>query len=334
MMARVLAVGTRYLPALLSAVVSTEGASQTIDASPRGYVFAAIARGPNPANQTGTIANGRSGSLTWQLTGKQAAWLTVGPRQGTAPSQLTFSVNTAGMKAGTYFDTVRVVSNTATPPTDTIPVILRIVDPASPGGRLAVYDVEFTMTGYVGELNGAPQCKVRLNGTDRMVGTLVGVETSQSDDDVVYYGMLWRHTDIDYCLTRGRKRPGDDERVWCELRLKGWTAMEVEMTVHSDSLRGGYLKSQPRGYSHAELAENPANTCDPQETSDALNAYPKADDGGGGSPNGQQIDDLKGTDPTGRAISFVSGGVPRLRVGTFPSEPGTGWTLRVVRKVQ
>jgi len=334
MAAGVVTVGIRYLPALLGAVVSAEAASQTIEASPRGHVFAAIARGPNPANQTSTISNAGAGSLTWQLAGKQAAWLTVGPGQGTAPASLTFSVSTAGMKAGTYYDTVRVASNDPKTRTDTIPVILRIVDPTSPGGRLGVYDVEFTMTGYVGELNGAPQCKVRRNGTDRMVGTIVGVETTESDDDVVYYGMLWRHTDIDYCLTKGRKRPGDDERVWCELRIKGWTAEEVELTVNSDSLRGGWLKSQPRGYSHAELAENPANTCDPQETSDALNAYPKADDGGGGSPNGQQIDDLKGTDANGRPISFVSGGVPRLRVGTFPSEPGTGWTLRVIRKVQ
>jgi len=327
---RVFTAGTRYLPILLSAVISAESASQTIAASPRGHVFFAIVRGPNPANQTGTISNAGSGSLTWQLTGKQAAWLTVGPRQGTAPSPLTFSVSTVGMKAGTYYDTVRVVSNNATPPTDTIPVILRVVDPGVPNGRLAVYDVEFSMTGYVGELNGAPQCKVTLNGTDRMVGTVIGVETSESDEDVVYNGMVWRDTDIDYCLTKGRKRPGDDERVWCELRLRGWTAMEVEMTVHSDSARGGFLKSEPRGYSHAEIA---SNTCDPQETSDALNGYPNADDHGGGSPTGQQIDDEKGTDASGRPVFFVSGRVPRLRVGTFPPKE-TGWTLRVIRKVQ
>ena len=54
------------------------------------------------------------------------------------------------MKAGTYYDTVRVASNDPKTRTDTIPVILRIVDPTSPGGRLGVYDVEFTMTGYVG----------------------------------------------------------------------------------------------------------------------------------------------------------------------------------------
>lgn len=321
-----------FIPAVFIAVQSGQSAAQTIGASPHGHVFSAISRGPNPPNQTSTVSNTGTGSLTWQLTGRQAAWLTVGPRQGTAPSSLTFSVSTVGMRAGTYFDTVRVASNDPKNPTDTIPVMLRITDPGDPPRRLAVYDVEFTMTGYAGELNGAPQCKVRLNGTDRMVGTIMGVETPESDEDVVYYGTLRRDTDIDYCLTKGRKRPGDDERVWCELRLVGWAFTDVEMTVHSDSARGGYLKSQAiPGYSSAGI---PSSSCDRQETSDAANGYATADDGGGGSPNGQQIDDIKGTDPSGRRITFVSGGVPRLRVGTFPSEPGSGWTLRVVRKIQ
>jgi len=76
MAAGVITVGIRYLPALLGAVVSAEAASQRIETSPRGHVFAAIARGPNPANQTSTISNTGAGSLTWQLTRKQAAWLT------------------------------------------------------------------------------------------------------------------------------------------------------------------------------------------------------------------------------------------------------------------
>ena len=332
---RLLAIGFGYLPALLGAVLGAEAAAQTIVTSPRGIVFSAIARGPNPPSQTGTVSNTGSGSLTWQLTGKQAAWLTVGPPQGTAPSSLTFSASSVGMRAGTYYDTVRVASNDPRTPTAAIPVILRITDPASLGaanGRLAAYDVEFTMTGYVGEFNGAPQCKVRLNGFDRMVGTIFGIETPEKDEDVVYYGTLRRDTDIDYCLTKGKTRPSDDERVWCALRLTGWAFMEVEMTVHSDSARGGYLKSEAvPGYSSAGI---PSNTCDKQETDDAANGYANSDDGGGGSPNGQQIDDVKATDPGGRRVVFSPDRVPRLRVGTFPPEGGTGWTLRVIRKVQ
>lgn len=188
------------------------------------------------------------------------------------------------------------------------------------------------MTGYVGELNGAPECKVRLNGTDRMVGTLWGVETGESDDDMVYYGILRRDTDIDYCLTKGRRRPGDDERAWYELTLKGWSVENVEMTVHSDSARGGWLKSKSEpGYSSAGISKN---SCDPQETRDAANGYANSDDGGGGSPSGQQIDDVKGTDASGRRIVFSPDRIPKLRVGTFPPENVSGWTLRVIRKVQ
>jgi hypothetical protein len=227
---------------------------------------------------------------------------------------LTFSVSIAGMRAGIYYDTVRVTSNNATTATgtsaaatpaasttvssasssDVVPVILKITDPPGPGapngGRLAVYDVEFSMTGYVGLLNGAPECKVRPNGFDRMVGTLIGLETGEQDDDMVYYGILRRETDIDYCETKGRKRPGDDERVWCELTLKGWSVENVELTVHSDSARGGWLKSKSEpGYSSAGISKN---SCDPQETQDAANGYANSDDGGGGSPGGQQIDDV------------------------------------------
>ena len=328
---RVFTIRVGYLSAFLGVVLSAQSAAQTNAASPQVHVFSAITRGPNPPNQTGMISNAGSGSLTWRITGAQAAWLTVGPRSGTAPASLTFSVTTAGMKAGLYVDTVRVSSNDPKTPTDTIPVILRITDPQT-GMQLSVYDVELSMTGYAGDLNGAPQCKVRLNGTDRLVGTIMGVETPESDEDVVYYGVLRRDTDIDYCLTRGRKRPGDDERVWCELTLKGWAVENVEMTVHSDSARGGYLKSKAEpGYSSAGISRS---TCDPQETREAADGYANADDGGGGSPNGQQIDDVKGTGPGGRRVTFVSGGVPRLRVGTFPPESGTGWTLRVIRKVQ
>ena len=39
------------------------------------------------------------------------------------------------------------------------------------------------------------------------------------------------------------------------------------------------------------------------------------------------------SEPSGRRITFVAGGVPRLRVGKFPPDGGTGWTVRVIRKV-
>jgi hypothetical protein len=379
-------IGVRYLPALLSAAISVAARGQEIEATPQGHVFSAIVRGPNPPNQITTVSNTGSGSLTYQLTGNQAAWLTVGPRQGTAPSSLTFAVNITGMSAGIYHDTVRVASNDAKTPTKAIPVTLQITDlnssnprgiglpniantnvrnpgnassgtqnqssggantgppktsgliPTRPGVTPAVYEVEFTMTGYAGEFAGAPECKVRLNGFDRMTGLVIGLETGEQDDDMVYYGRLQRETNIDYCLTKGRRNPSDDEKVWCELTLKGWSEENVELTIHSDPGRGGFLKSTTEpGYSSAGISKN---SCRQQETWDAANAYANSDDGGGGSPSGQQIDDAKATDPSGKPILFSPDRIPKLRVGTFPPDGGqngsggNGWTLRVIRKIQ
>jgi len=171
-----------------------------------------------------------------------------------------------------------------------------------------------------------------------MVGMVMGLEPAEEDDDIVYYGMLQRETDIDYCLTKGRRGPTDDEKVWCELTLKGWSAENVELTIHSDPGRGGFVKSRTEpGYSSAGISKN---SCSQQETWDAANAYANSDDGGGGSPSGQQIDDAKATDPSGNPIQFSPNRVPKLRVGTFPPDGGqngsggNGWTLRVIRKIQ
>jgi len=54
-----------------------------------------------------------------------------------------------------------------------------------------------------------------------MTGILTGYERSTPGEDVYYEGTLARVTAIDYCETKGRKRAGDDERVWCAARLIG-----------------------------------------------------------------------------------------------------------------
>lgn len=88
------------LSSFLTAVLSAQPTAQTIRSIPQIHVFSAIRGGPNPLSQTGTVSITGSGSPAWQLTGRQAAWLTVGPRQGTVQQALTFSVSIAGMRAG------------------------------------------------------------------------------------------------------------------------------------------------------------------------------------------------------------------------------------------
>ena len=67
------------------------------------------------------------------------------------------------------------------------------------------------------------------------------------------------------------------------------------------------------------------------------------DDGGGGSPNGQQIDDTKGVDTNNPQIPvrFVKNRTAQLRLGTFRPDANSGsgrsddgWTLTVTRRIQ
>src|SRR5207253_2212713 len=86
-----------------------------ISTTPTSVSFSGTAGGVNPPSQTLTISNSGTGTLTWTAS-SNAAWLTLSPTSGTAPSSTTVSVNTAGLAAGTYngaititaFDTLKV----------------------------------------------------------------------------------------------------------------------------------------------------------------------------------------------------------------------------------
>jgi len=306
--------------ALIGLVVAGTASAQSTNVAPNLLVFAAYSGHGNPAPQSVSITS----AAPYQVTSQQSAWLTVTPRTGTAPSNVTVTANASSLRPGKYSDRITVSSGARE---DTIPVVL-IVTQSPPGGQLAIYEVEVSMKGYVGLLNGAPDCAVRTNGYDRLVGTVSGFETSGNDDDVVYTGTLSRDTDIDYCETK--KAPTVDQRKWCAISLRGAEAVAVEITVGWDSLSGAWMKSQPAGALTRRITKT---DCDAQETSDALNGYSAASDGGAASPNGQQLDDVKAVGPNGQPQSFSVGGVTRLKVGTYPPDAPDGWTLRVIRKL-
>ena len=331
---------------LLGGAFATAASAQTLAMSVDSLEFVGIAGGPNPAPQGIAFTNSRTGNLSWRIiTSSIEPWLTIAPQTGGAPQNVAFSVSIAGLSPGVYVDTVQVASNDYDTPTADIVVVLRLTgtstkgtgasgnnpQPALPpiptgGPYFAEYQVELLFTGYVGELDGYPQCRVNPQGTDRMVGNLVGYEPPDPDEDVEYTGTLHRVTAVDFCQTKGRKRPGDDERVWCAISLIGSGNMRVNLTVYGEADRGSWLKAVPdTGVTTKSVQGN----CDPGETADALNEYPTASDGGAGSPNGQPIDDA--LSPT----KFFAGGLARLRVGTYLPRPKlASWTLRVIRKVR
>jgi hypothetical protein len=331
---------------LLGGALTTAASAQTLAMSADTLAFAARVGGPNPPPQNIAFTNTGTGTLSWRiLTNSVSPWLTINPLTGGAPQNLRFSVSIAGLSPGVYVDTVQVASNDYDTPTADIEVTLRVAgtgsagkpqpgQPAQPalppiptgGPYFAEYQVELLFTGYVGEIDGYPQCHVNPQGTDRMVGNLVGYEPPDPDEDVVYTGTLHRMTAVDFCETKGRKRVGDDERVWCAVSLTGSGNMRANLTVYGEADRGAWLKAVPdTGVTTKSVQGN----CDPQETADALNGYPTASDGGAGSPSGQPIDDQ--LSPT----KFFVGGLARLKVGTYLPRPKlASWSLHVIRKIR
>ena len=301
----------------------------TLVAAPQLVVFSGIAGRSNPPGQRVRITKTGTPASSWRVIGVQRPWLTVTPKVGSTPDSILLSANISGC-AGTYGDTVRITPIT-TVDTLLIPVVLKCNSASgSAAASLATYEIELSYTGYTG-LAEAQDCDVNPQGYDRLVGTVAGVETTASDEDVVYTGTLRRETAIDFCETKGKDAPGDDERVWCTATLVGYAVTQVELTVHSDEGTGGHLKAAPAG---GPMMRGVSGRCDPAERNQILSDYPASSDGGAASPNGQPIDDAGAVDASGRRIAFVAGGVPRLRVGTYPpTDPKGGWTLRVIRKI-
>ena len=197
--------------------------------------------------------------------------------------------------------------------------------------QVGEYEVELRFTGYSGLATGEDcDAMANLNGSDVLTGTVTGMETSGPDDDITYTGILKRTTAMDYCQTRGKSSPNDDEQVWCIATLTGSAVMEVEIEVYGESDRGAYVKAE-QGTGPAQGAVQ--GTCNSQDMVEIQQDYPSGDSGG--SPSGQPIDDAQATDGQGRHITFFAGGHARLRVGTYPPDPTvSSWTLKVIRKIR
>lgn len=320
-MARSIGFVTALFAGFLAAAPAT---SQTITLGRPGLAFSALVGGPNPAPRNVSITNEGTGGLTWQITSTQPGWLQISPAGGAAPASLTASVNVAGLPAGTYRAEVSIASNDRVTPTKVLPVTLTLVQPA-PGQ--AAYAVELEFIGYTG-LVGGPDCKVNPNGYDTMTGILVGRESVSSDENVLYQGTLARVTAVDFCSDRGRRGPNDDERDMCATTLVGTATMKVELTVYGEEGRGGYLEAIHDG---GPFTSTVMGSCEVQEQAQWRADYPGSSEGGGGSPNGQPIDEARSG-----SVRLFTNGRARLVVGTFPpADPNVGgWTLRVIAKLR
>jgi hypothetical protein len=312
---------TLLVALLASALATAPGAAQTVALSSQSLAFVALAGGANPSAQTVSLRSTTGPALTWRITSAAPAWLTVSPLSGAAPATLSFAVDMSGLRAGVYRAIVVIASNDPISPVKNITVTLAVV---APGPGEAAYEVELRFTGYTGLVTGYPNCAVNPQGFDALTGIVTGRESVGRDEDVEYRGTLIRSTLIDFCETKGRRNPNDDERVWCAATLLGAATMRAQLTVYGETGRGAYLKATHDG---GPSVSSVTGTCEAADMTQWQTDYPRADDGGGGSPNGQEIDDA--------SSKLFAAGQARLVVGVFPpSGPTGGWTLKVIRKLK
>jgi len=99
-----------------------------IGIDPESFNFEGTAGMSAPPAQLLSITNTGVGTLNWTATWN-SAWLGMSPPQGTAPSNVQVFVNTSGMSAGDYYDTITVSDPTATNNPVLIPVQLNLIDP-------------------------------------------------------------------------------------------------------------------------------------------------------------------------------------------------------------
>src|SRR5207249_10148881 len=124
--------------------VTSGSTSPTMSLSPSSLTFSGTQGGANPAAKTLSITNTGGGTLSWTVS-DNAAWLSLSPASGTAPSSATASVNTAGLAAGTYNATITVAATGATNTPQAVPVTLTVAA-ASPTIGLSPTSLSFTGT--------------------------------------------------------------------------------------------------------------------------------------------------------------------------------------------
>ena len=105
-----------------------------IDFSPESFSFFATEGGANPASQTLEVWNSGAFTFDWSVT-DDADWLLLSPPGGSSAGEhddVTVSVNTSGMGAGSYDATITISAPLAVNHPQTVPVSLTI-NPAGAG---------------------------------------------------------------------------------------------------------------------------------------------------------------------------------------------------------
>jgi len=196
------------------------------------------------------------------------------------------------------------------------PALIGLVAFTASRAGIRSYEVQLAFVGH-SSLSSSDECPARVNeqGYDSLTGTVKGLEPDgKSDDEVLYQGVLRRTTRLDYC--------GNVPKP-CIGRLVGEAQMTVEIRVDGEEGRGARMNAKAVMGSVKTLRVE--GDCPAAAMEEFRKEYPGGTSGA--SPDGQDIPE---SDPP----RFFVAGVPRLRVGYFPTDKDhPSWSLRVVRAV-
>lgn len=144
----------RTLPVSLTVNPTSTMATPVIGLNANSLIFTATAGGTNPGNQSVTISNTGSGTLTWTAN-DNAAWLTLTPASGTNTGTVTAAVNLTGLAAGTFNGTITVAATGAASKTLPVSLTVNAAPIATPTIGLSL--ASLTYTGTVGGTNPTNQ---------------------------------------------------------------------------------------------------------------------------------------------------------------------------------
>jgi uncharacterized protein (TIGR03437 family) len=147
------------------AIMSALSNPSIIAVSPATLAFSYTTGGTVPAASSIQITNSGSGTLAWTATAS-AAWLTVSPASGTAPSTLSVSVSPVGLSPGTYTGNVAISASGASNTPFSIGVTLTVTQAAP---ALAISPQALTFNYSVG---GSAPAAQTVSITNAGAGTL------------------------------------------------------------------------------------------------------------------------------------------------------------------
>ncbi len=109
----------------------SDGVPPVIGLSVDSMAFSGVTGNPPPAPQNLVVSNTGAGTLNWTGTWS-SSWLNISPAFGAAtgiPTNVQVSINTSGLAAGVYRDTIVISSATATNSPQIVPVKLTMTEP-------------------------------------------------------------------------------------------------------------------------------------------------------------------------------------------------------------